>query len=87
MANKEKFDIFIDQKKYDWEEPTITGTQIKHLAGVPQSYRVWQDLPGPNDPPVKDDQHVDLRAPGKEKFFTGQNDSTEGSEEQCKDRF
>lgn len=75
---KRKFDVFIDQKKYQWGEPTITGSEIKNLASVPQTYQVWQDLPGPNDPPVEDDQKIDLTRPGVEKFFTGENDSTEG---------
>ncbi len=75
---KKNYEIFIDQKKYEWTEPNINGKQIKDLAGVPQSHRVWQDLPGPNDPPVKDQEEVDLTKPGREKFFTGENNSTEG---------
>lgn len=75
---KKQFALVIDQKKYEWPEPLINGDQIKKLAGVPHTYRVWQDLPGPNDPPVKDDEEVDLTKPGREKFFTGENNSTEG---------
>lgn len=72
------YPIVIDQKKFEWHEPFINGKQIKKLVGVPESYKVWQDLPGPHDPPVKDNEEVDLRAPGREKFFTGENNSTEG---------
>ena len=42
--------IFIDQKRHDWEAPAITGAQLKQLAGVdPQTFDVWQDVPGPED--------------------------------------
>lgn len=71
--------IFIDRKKYDWDKDTITGLQIKNLAGVDVTkYNVWQDVPGPEDLPIADDQSVDLTAPGVEKFFTGKKTSTEG---------
>ena len=71
--------IFIDRKKYDWDQDTITGLQIKNLAGVDvANYNVWQDVPGPEDLPIADDQSVDLTAPGVEKFFTGKKTSTEG---------
>lgn len=71
--------IFIDRKKYDWDKDTITGLQIKNLAGVDVAkYNVWQDVPGPEDLPIADDQSVDLTAPGVEKFFTGKKTSTEG---------
>lgn len=71
--------IFIDRKKYDWDKDTITGLQIKNLAGVDvTNYNVWQDVPGPEDLPIADDQSVDLTQPGVEKFFTGKKTSTEG---------
>ncbi len=71
--------IFIDRKKYDWSENTITGLQIKELARVDAAnYNVWQDVAGPEDIPVADDQSVDLTKPGAEKFFTGKKTSTEG---------
>ena len=71
MANKPGH-IFIDRKKFDWDKSTITGLQIKQLAGVDIStYNVWQDVPGPEDIPVADDFTVDLTEPGVEKFFTG----------------
>lgn len=82
MANDKKNrpdHIFIDRKKYDWDEDTITGLQIKNLAGVDvAAYNVWQDVPGPEDIPVADNQPVDLTQPGVEKFFTGKKTSTEG---------
>lgn len=72
------FKIIIDHTPHDWAEPTITGAQLKELAGVDASYGVWQDLPGPEDPPVEDGQSVDLGEPGVERFFTGKKTTTEG---------
>lgn len=78
MANK-PVHIFIDRKKYDWDQATITGLQIKNLAGVDAAtYNVWQDVAGPEDIPIADDFSVDLTLPGVEKFFTGKKTSTEG---------
>jgi hypothetical protein len=72
------FKIIVDQKLHEWHEQYITGAQIKVLAGVDPSFGVWQDVPGPIDPPVQDDQKVDLGKPGVEKFFTGKKTTTEG---------
>lgn len=78
MENKPDH-IFIDRKKYDWDKPTISGRQIKELAGVDvDTYNVWQDVAGPEDIPVADGFEVDLTQPGVEKFFTGKKTSTEG---------
>ncbi len=82
MANAEHrdppFHIVIDHRNFEWPEAFITGAQIKKLAGVDPSFGVWMDLPGPEDPPIGDNQQVDLRAPGVEKFFTGKRTTTEG---------
>ena len=71
--------IFVDQKRHEWTEPFITGAEIKELAGVdPQTYDAWQDVPGPEDILLGDNDNVDLREPGVEKFFTGKKTTTEG---------
>lgn len=79
MAKEKTFKIIIDQTPHDWSEPTITGLQIRELAGVDESYGVWQQLPGPEDPEVDDSQEIDISEPGTEKFFTGKKTTTEGS--------
>lgn len=75
---KREFHILIDQKPYVWEESIITGSQIKSLAGVDPSFGVWMEIPGPEDPPVADDQEVSLKDPGVERFFTGKKETREG---------
>lgn len=72
------YKVIVDQQLHDWPKPQITGTEIKELAGVDPSWGVWQDVPGPNDPPVGDVQVVDLTGPGTERFFTGKKTTTEG---------
>ena len=78
--NKNKpFHILVDQKPDKWDEPFITGLQIKTLAGVdPATYDAWQDVPGPEDVLLSDSSKVDLRNPGAERFFTGKKTTTEG---------
>mgnify|MGYP001460009443 CR=1 FL=1 len=70
--------IMIDQKPFDWEKDTITGSEIKALAGVDPSYGVWLQQPGPEDPTVADSESIDLTQPGRERFFTGKKETTEG---------
>lgn len=73
------YKIIVDRKPHDWLEPLISGAQIKQLAGVdPAAYEAWQDVPGPEDLPIADDQMVDLTKHGTEKFFTGKKTTTEG---------
>lgn len=73
------FQIIVDQKPHKWNEPFITGLQIKNLAGVdPATYDAWQDVRGPEDVLLSDASKVDLRNPGAERFFTGKKTTTEG---------
>jgi hypothetical protein len=77
---KEKpFKILVDHKPHDWPESFITGAEIKRLAGVDQAtFDAWLDVPGPEDVLVGDNDKIDLRDPGREKFFTGKKTTTEG---------
>ncbi len=73
------FHILVDQRPHQWLEQFITGAQIKQLAGVDRAtYDAWQDMPGPEDVLIGDNDPVDLSAPGAERFFTGKKTTTEG---------
>lgn len=73
------FKIIVDQKPHDWPKPVITGLEIKRLAAVdPTKYDAWQDVRGPDDLLIKDDQEVNLTPNGTERFFTGKKTTTEG---------
>jgi hypothetical protein len=78
LEEKARYKLIVDQRPYEWPEKFITGSQIKTLGGVDQGYGVWQQVPGPNDPEIGDDQKVDLSQPGTERFFTGKKTTTEG---------
>lgn len=74
-----KYQILVDQRPHKWDQPSITGAQIKQLAGVnPAEYDAWQDVAGPEDIPIGDADEVDLTKPGAERFFTGKKTTTEG---------
>jgi hypothetical protein len=78
-GEKHGYEIIVDRKPHNWPEPFISGAEIKRLAGVDQAtFDAWQDVPGPEDILIADDQKVDLRKPGTEKFFTGKKTTTEG---------
>lgn len=78
MEDKRKYKLIVDQKPHEWMEQFITGAQIKALAGVDQTYGVWLQVAGPNDPEVGDSERIDLSQPGVERFFTGKKTTTEG---------
>ena len=78
-GGKHGYEIIVDRKPHKWPEAHISGAEIKELAGVDQTtYDAWQDVPGPEDLLIADNQKVDLRKPGTEKFFTGKKTTTEG---------
>jgi hypothetical protein len=79
--HEKTFRLIVDQHPHTWPELTITGAQIKALAGVDPSFGVWEEIPGAKvDPEIADNQVVDLTKPGVEKFFTGKKQTTEGGE-------
>ncbi|MEX2166677.1 MAG: multiubiquitin domain-containing protein [Methyloceanibacter sp.] len=79
IRKEQTFKILVDRKPHDWPEPFITGAQIKKLAAVdPAAYDAWQDVLGPEDVLIGDDEKADLRRPGAERFFTGKKTTTEG---------
>lgn len=75
----EIYKILVDHKPHDWPRPYITGTEIKRVAGVdPATYDAWQDVAGPEDKLVADNERVDLRPHGVEKFYAIKKTTTEG---------
>lgn len=74
-----KYHILVDHKPYEWPNPVISGAEIKQLAGVdPLTFEVWQDISGPDDKFIDDNDKVDLTENGTEKFFTIKKTTTEG---------
>ena len=75
-----KFEIIVDNKKFEWPQPAITGAEVKRLVHANPEYGVWLVVRGPaEDEEIADDHKVDLTKPGVERFITGPKKSTEGA--------
>lgn len=74
------FRILIDDERYEWGAPEITGLMLKKLAGVdPDSYDVWLEVrESGEDIRIENNETVSLEADGVERFFTGKSTTTEG---------
>lgn len=72
MADKkDKFRFTVDDKPFESDTPILTGAQIKARAGVDPSFGLFIEGHGQgSDQPVLDNQQVDLRDKGKERFYT-----------------
>lgn len=69
--NKEKFFVFVDGDKYDWDKKTITGAELRMLAAIPQNAEIYLKVPGKPDDPVNDNTTIDLeRHHGPARFST-----------------
>lgn len=69
--SKEKFFVFVDGDKYDWEKETITGAELRMLAAIPQNAEIYLKVPGKPDDPVNDNTTIDLaKHHGPAKFST-----------------
>lgn len=72
-------ELIVDQKPYKWEKETITGAEIRVLAGVAPGFELWQDVPGPEDIEIADTTVIDLDAKGGPvRLFTVKPDATAG---------
>jgi hypothetical protein len=73
------FTFVIDDRRFEWGAPKITGFQLKKLAQVdPYTYGVWQEIRGQEDRIIGNSEFADLTDKGVERFFTGKNTTTEG---------
>ncbi|ESX37657.1 MULTISPECIES: multiubiquitin domain-containing protein [unclassified Mesorhizobium] len=75
------FRFTLDGRRFEWGLPFITGLQLKRLAGVdPATYGVWLAQRVGDDRLIGNNEEIDLQADGVERFFTGIDTTTEGSE-------
>jgi len=80
--HQKKFEITIDNKKFEWPQPAITGVEVKRLVQAKPEYGVWLVVRGPaEDEEIDDNERVDLTKPGVERFITGPKKTTEGAGE------
>jgi len=60
-AKHKKFVIFIDQQKFDVEQTTLSGAQLKALAGKPGDYQLFEEVPGQPDKAISDSESVTIK--------------------------
>lgn len=67
---KRELNIRIEGKDYEWNNQFITGLQLKDLAGISHSEKLFLSLIDPwDDELVPNDGTVDLARPGIENFY------------------
>jgi hypothetical protein len=68
-GSRKKYHFFVDGKKFETDKESITGAEIKNLAGVDSTYQLFEEGKG-NDPdrPVSDLEGVHLGS-GPRQFF------------------
>ena len=70
LSNKPE--LFIDNNKYNWDHNTITGAQIRELAGIPESAEIFQKVPGKPDREISDTTVVNLMDHSGPEHFSSQ---------------
>lgn len=64
-------ELFADNERYDWDEDTISGKQLRDLASLPDDVQIFHKIPGEPDKEVKDNTIVDLtKVHGPDHFWT-----------------
>ena len=69
--NANRPEVFVDNDRYDWDQDTITGTQLRVLAALPDDVEIFHKIPGRTDEEVRDNDTVDLtKQNGPDRFWT-----------------
>lgn len=71
-AGRKQFNFFVDDKKFEVNDQSISGAQIRAMAGVESGYQLFLEEHGQDKPDRKVEltDMIDLNAPGVEKFYT-----------------
>lgn len=65
-AHVESFHFFVDNKKFDTDQPNLSGAAIKTVAAVPGNYQLFLEEHGSGpDRAISDGETVDLHNPPK----------------------
>lgn len=60
---QERHTIFINDNRYQVEEDTLTGAEIKALDNIPPANTLFLEVPGPEpDRNIEDAENVELRS-------------------------
>lgn len=77
-------EFFFDNEPQQWDDPTVSGAQLRDKFSVPANVQIFQKIPGKQDREVLNDTVVDLRGPGPERFSTQSVGSGAGLQAQAK---
>lgn len=65
------FKFSVDNRPLESDRPVLTGVEIKALAGVDPSFGLFLERHGKDpDLQINDGDQVDLREPGRERFYS-----------------
>ena len=69
---KKKFEFFVDDRRFEVTTPSITGAEIRRLAGLAGNVGLFLEEHGHDKPDqeIKNDTTVNLAEPGVEKFYS-----------------
>ena len=71
MSQPKKYQLFVDNDKYEWEKSIITGSELRVLAGIPDNAEIYMKVPGKPDAVISNDTTIDLeKHHGPAKFST-----------------
>ncbi len=71
MNHPHKFELFVDNVKFEWDKNTISGVDLRRLAGIPENVQIFEHVPGKPDVEIKNDTVVNLeKHHGPVKFST-----------------
>jgi len=73
-AGKPALKLVVNKKNYDWLEQYITGQQIRKIAGINDSDKLYLRITEPwDDELIVNDTRVNLAREGIEDFYTAEN--------------
>jgi Multiubiquitin len=77
----ELFKLKIDRDPFDWNQPTISGQQLRDLPKTPigDDRDVYEEVPGGEDRLIGPTSVVTLKAHGESRFFTAPHHVTPGA--------
>lgn len=71
MNQPKKYQLFVDNDKYEWEKSIITGSELRVLAGIPDNAEIYMKVPSKPDAAISNDTTIDLeKHHGPAKFST-----------------
>jgi Multiubiquitin len=71
MNQPKHFELFVDGERHTWDKSTITGAELRVLAGIPESAQIFEHVPGKPDIEINNNTVVDLaKHHGAVKFST-----------------